>query len=65
VTHRQSARLHTTMSISHEPAERIFFDFQPLDGGAQRRISISDYHKEFCAPRLPCIQVSFSDMRMV
>jgi len=53
------------MSISHEPAERIFFDFQPLDGGAQRRISISDYHKEFCAPRLPCIQVSFSDMRMV
>ena len=61
VTHRQSSRLHTVMSLTSNSAETITFSIQGKDG-ADRRVTIPEYYKEFYGvtvtkPRLPCIQV--------
>ncbi|OCF55470.1 hypothetical protein L486_06954 [Kwoniella mangroviensis CBS 10435] len=60
VTHRNSPRLHTVLSVTLQPAEQITFEIQGREGGG-RNISIADYFIEFHSvqvtkPRLPCIQ---------
>ena len=61
--HRNSARLHTIMSVTTTPAKDIKFSFQPRDGSSEIQISILDYYKQYHSapvtkPRLPCVQVS-------
>ncbi|WVW82289.1 hypothetical protein I302_104295 [Kwoniella bestiolae CBS 10118] len=61
VTHRDSPRLHTVLSVTFQPAEQITFEIQGREGGPGRKITIVDYFREFhhvqvTKPRLPCIQ---------
>ncbi|WVQ85375.1 hypothetical protein IAT38_007540 [Cryptococcus sp. DSM 104549] len=61
VTHRNSPRLHTVLSVTLQPAEAITFMIQGKDGKPDEKISIPDYYKQFhgstvTKPRLPCVQ---------
>ncbi|WRT64136.1 uncharacterized protein IL334_001065 [Kwoniella shivajii] len=61
VTHRESSRLHTVLSVTVQPAEEISFGLQGRDGGEDKRVSIMEYYEQYhqvrvTKPRLPCIQ---------
>lgn len=63
VTHRQSTRLHTVMSITLQAAKDISFVMEDKKTGENKKFFIPDYYKQYCQaevtkPRLPCIQVS-------
>ena len=62
VTHRQSTRLHTVLSMTQAPARGMNFMIQGKDGAQDRNVSIPEYYKEYYGvtvtkPDLPCIQV--------
>ncbi|WVQ97314.1 hypothetical protein IAU59_004425 [Kwoniella sp. CBS 9459] len=61
VTHRNSSRLHTILSVTTQPADQITFNIESRDGGPDIKISIPDYYhqyhgKQVLKPRLPCVQ---------
>ncbi|WWC86242.1 uncharacterized protein L201_001115 [Kwoniella dendrophila CBS 6074] len=61
VTHRDSNRLHTVLSLTLQPAEQITFEIQSRDGGPGEKISVTEYYRQYHSatvtkPRLPCIQ---------
>lgn len=66
VTHRQSTRLHTVITVTSRSAQEIRFQVEGKNGEPERTISVAQYYQEYYAchvryPRLPCIQVSTSN----
>lgn len=63
VTHRQSSRLHTVITVTSRSSQEIMFQVEGKNGEPERTISVAQYYQEYYAcqvrfPRLPCIQVS-------
>lgn len=62
MTHRQSSRLHTVLTVTLKSAEEIFFAIEGKDGQQAQKMSVANYYREHYAPLqrpyLPCVQVS-------